>query len=126
MSAKTESTGASALDTVKLILAIGILLGGIVGYYYYEDASVLLRAAGMVLAVAAALGVFFTTVQGQTLWKFIQGARVELRIVVWPTRQETLQTSMVVLFFVVLMAVFFFLLDKVLFWATGLLTGQGG
>ena len=80
----------------------------------------------VLVALAAALGVFFTTFHGQTLWKFIQGARVELRKVVWPTRQETLQTTMVVLFFVVLMAVFFFLLDKVLFWATGLLTGQGG
>jgi preprotein translocase subunit SecE len=126
MSAKTETTSAGALDAVKLILATAILLGGIVGYYYYEDASVFLRAAGMVLALAAALGVFFTTVQGKTLWKFIQGSRVELRKVVWPTRQETMQTTLMVIFFVVLMAVFFFLLDKVLFWATGLLTGQGG
>ncbi len=52
------------------------------------------------------------------LWKFIQGARVELRKVVWPTREETIQTTLVVLVFALIGGVFFWLLDLVLLFAT--------
>jgi preprotein translocase subunit SecE len=63
--------------------------------------------------------------QGRTLWKFIQGARVELNKVVWPTREETIQTTLVVLVVALFGGVFFFLLDMFLAWVTSRLTGQG-
>ncbi len=86
----------------------------------------LLRAFGVIVAVAAGLGVVFTSFQGQLLWKFIQGARVELRKVVWPTREETIQTTLVVLVFALIVGVFFWLLDLVLLFVTSRITGQGG
>jgi preprotein translocase subunit SecE len=114
------------VDTVKLALAVLILLAGLFSYYYFANSAVLLRAFGVILAVAAALGVVFTSFQGQLLWKFIQGARVELRKVVWPTREETIQTTLVVLIFALIGGVFFWVLDLILLFATSRLTGQGG
>mgnify|MGYP001817043245 FL=1 len=126
MNAKTEMpAGASALDSVKLVLSAALLLGGLVGYYWFADASVVLRAVGVVLSVALALAVFFTTARGRDLWRFIQTSRVELRKVVWPTRQETFQTTVAVIIFVIIMGLFFWGLDMFLLWATRILTGQG-
>jgi preprotein translocase subunit SecE len=64
--------------------------------------------------------------QGKELWRFIQSSRGEIRKVVWPNRQETLQTTLTVMVFALLMGVFFWLLDLFLLWATRLVTGQGG
>jgi preprotein translocase subunit SecE len=114
------------VDTAKLALAIVVVLGGLVGYYYFADASVLLRALGVIVALAAAAGVAFTSLQGRLLWKFIQGARVELNKVVWPTREETFQTTLVVLVVALLGGVFFWLLDLFLLWLTSQATGRGG
>lgn len=118
--------GNSALDTLKLLVAGGILVGGIFGYYYYADVSVLLRAIGVLLAFAAGVAVALQSTRGQDLWRFVQGSRVELRKVVWPTREETIQTTVTVLVFALIMGVFFWLLDMFLLYATRLLTGQGG
>ena len=63
---------------------------------------------------------------GRDFWQFVQTSRIELRKVVWPNRQETLQTTLVVLVFVLVSGLFFWLLDMVLAWATKQLTGQGG
>jgi preprotein translocase subunit SecE len=125
METKVEEQ-ATFVDTVKLALAVLILFAGLFSYYYFGNSAVLLRAFGVVLAVAAAFGVLFTSFQGQLLWKFIQGARVELRKVVWPTREETVQTTLVVLVFALIGGVFFWLLDVVLLFLTKQITGQGG
>jgi preprotein translocase subunit SecE len=126
MNANTETSGASALDMVKTVVAVALLLGGIVGYYYFEDASIVLRAAGVVFGIALGIAVFATTGRGRELWSFIQSSRIELRKVVWPTRPETLQTTVAVIVFTIIMGLFFWILDKGLLWATRLLTGQGG
>ena len=125
METKVEEQ-ATFVDTVKLALAVLILLAGLVSYYYFANSPVLVRAFGVVLGVAAALGVLFTSFQGQVLWKFIQGARIELRKVVWPTREETIQTTLVVLVFALIGGVFFWLLDLVLLFVTSKITSQGG
>ena len=126
MNAKTENPGASALDTVKLVLAVAILLSGIVGYYWFIDMAAWQRWLGVLASIGVGIAVFMTSAQGQATWRFIQSARIELRKVVWPTRQETVQTTIVIIFFVVILGVFFWLLDMFLLWATRMLTGQGG
>jgi preprotein translocase subunit SecE len=113
------------VDTAKLALAIVLVLLGLVGYYYFADANAFLRALGVLVAVAIAAVVVFTSLQGRMLWKFIQGARVELNKVVWPTREETLQTTLVVLVVAAFGGVFFWLLDLFLLWLTTRITGQG-
>jgi preprotein translocase subunit SecE len=119
-------TGASALDTAKLILAAAILVGGIVGFYWLEQLPVAVR--WLIVFATLGLGVFVAlqSVQGREFWQFVQGSRVELRKVVWPTRQETLQTTLVVFVAVIVMGVFFWVLDWVLGSVTHALTGQGG
>jgi preprotein translocase subunit SecE len=113
------------VDTAKLGLAIAIVLAGLIGYYYFADSSALLRALGVIVALAVAAVVAFTSLQGRQLWKFILGARVELNKVVWPTREETIQTTLVVLVVALFGGVFFWLLDLFLLWLTTRITGQG-
>jgi preprotein translocase subunit SecE len=127
MNAKSDiSTETSALDKVKIVLAIAIVVGGVAGYYIYEDAPAVLRIGAVIFSLAIGTGVFATSAVGRELWRFIQGSRIELRKVVWPNRQETGQTTLVIIFFVIIMGIFFWLLDMLLAWAARMLTGQGG
>jgi preprotein translocase subunit SecE len=114
------------LDTAKLLLAVVILVGGILGYYLFQDASQLLRAIGVLVAVLLAGFVALQSAQGKDLWRFIQASRVELRKVVWPTREETIQTTIAVFVFALIMGVFFWLLDLSLLYVTSFLTGREG
>jgi preprotein translocase subunit SecE len=114
------------LDTVKLMLAVGIVVGSVVAYYYFPALPVALRSFGVLVALVVGAWVALQSMQGQSLWKFIQAARVELRKVVWPTREETIQTTVAVLIFSVIMGVFFWLLDLFLLFVTSKITGQGG
>jgi preprotein translocase subunit SecE len=125
MNTKADS-GPGLLDTAKLILAAAVLLGGITAYYVYENESLLLRVAGVLVSFAIGAVIAFQSAQGQALWDFIQGSRGELRKVIWPTRQETLQTTLTVLVFTLLLGVFFWMLDLFLLWGTRIVTGQGG
>jgi len=124
VSSKTE-TAPGALDTVKLIVAAGVLLGGVVAYYYFENESLLLRVAGVLISLALAAVVAYQSMQGQQFWRFVQSSRGELRKVIWPTRQETLQTTLTVFVFVLILGVFFWLLDMGLMFIAKSLTGQG-
>lgn len=124
MDTKAENQS-TFLDTAKLLLAALILIAGLAAYYLYPNVSVLLRAIGVLVAVLGAGFVALQSAQGQGLWRFVQGSRVELRKVVWPTREETIQTTIAVFVFAVIMGVFFWLLDLLLLYITTWLTGQG-
>jgi len=124
MNTKAE-TGPGALDTVKLIAAVLVLLGGMVAYYYFSEASVLLRVLGLVAGLVIGLAIAFQSAQGKEIWAFIQASQTEVRKVVWPTQQETLNTTLMVLAFAVALAAFFFLVDLGLLEITRFLTGQG-
>ena len=119
-------TGATALDTLKLVAAAGVLVGGLVAYYYYADVAVVIRAVGVLVALGLAAVIVLQASQGKALLRFITAARVELRKVVWPTREETIQTTVAVMIFTLIMGLFFWFLDMFLLWFTRLLTGQGG
>jgi preprotein translocase subunit SecE len=114
------------VDTAKLVLAAGIVLVGFVAYYYFGDASTVLRALAVLVAAGVAAFVALQSAQGQALWRFAQASRVELRKVVWPTREETIQTTIAVLVFALIMGTFFWLLDILLLYVTSKVTGQGG
>jgi len=118
-------TGPGILETVKLLATAAIVIAGIAAFYALEEQSLLLSVAVVLASVAIAVGVFMLTDRGRTLWKFVQGSRVEIRKVVWPTRTEAVQTTITVFVFVLVLGVFFWLLDMGLLWITRLLTGQG-
>jgi preprotein translocase subunit SecE len=114
------------LDTAKLLLAAGLLAAAIAFYYVFTDVSVLIRTLAILVAALVAGFVALQSFRGQAFWKFVQGARIELRKVVWPTREETIQTTIAVLIFATIMGVFFAGLDWALLKVTSALTGQGG
>ena len=113
MVTKTEPT-TSAFDTLKLMLALLILIGGVVGFYYFEDESQLLRVIGMLVVAGVAFFIVSMTGIGHRSLGFVKDARVEVRKVVWPTRQETLQTTIAVLIMVVIVAIMLWLIDLAL------------
>jgi preprotein translocase subunit SecE len=123
----TQDTSESGfLDTIKLLLAAGLLVGGLYSYYYFLEVALPLRVLMVLGGTAAGITTAMTSVQGQRLWAFIQGARIELRKVVWPTRQETTQTAIAVFVFTLIMALFFWVLDSFLLWLTRSLVGSAG
>ena len=122
MSTNVE-TPSSGMDSVKWLVAIALLAGAVVGNYMYADQSVLLRAIGVVVAVAAGLGIAAVTEKGRTFLAFAKEARIEVRKVVWPTRQETTHTTLIVMVATVIMALILWGLDGILFRAVGFLTG---
>ena len=118
MNAKAEQVGgSSAADIAKFTLAVLVLLGGFVGYYWFNDLAswqrLLILLGGMLLA--AAIGYF--TRAGTALRDFLVESNFELRKVVWPTRQETIQTTLVIMVVVVILSILLGLIDITLKWA---------
>jgi len=115
---------ASTADIAKLVVATLFVVAGLVGYYLLEN--VWLRWGSVVAGLVLAGLVVAFSGYGKRLWTFTETARVELRKVVWPTRDETFKTTIAVFIFVTLAGVFFWLLDLVLAWATRFWTTPGG
>jgi preprotein translocase subunit SecE len=102
-----------------------VLVGGIVGFYYFADKGLLYRVLGVLVSTIAAFGFVLMTSMGKEFMGFLKEARVEVRKVVWPTRQETMQSTLVVVALVFLVGLILWTLDAGLFWGVSLLTGQG-
>ncbi|MEZ5565630.1 MAG: preprotein translocase subunit SecE [Gammaproteobacteria bacterium] len=83
------------------------------------------RVLGILVSMAAAAALVYSTQLGKGLWQFIQGSRAEIRKVVWPTRHETMQTTIAVFVFLMVLGIFFWVLDLALLMITRALTGQG-
>tara|TARA_B100001939_G_scaffold317029_1_gene303359 strand:+ start:373 stop:747 length:375 start_codon:yes stop_codon:yes gene_type:complete len=122
--ATSEQRSSSALDTALLWLAILVLVASIAGYYYFTAYSDLVRVLGMLAGAGVAAAIAFQSQIGKTAWSYVQGSRTELRRVVWPTRRETVQTTLLVVVFVLILAAFIWALDVVLAYAVTLLTGR--
>jgi len=115
---------AGPADKAKLTVAILIAVAGVVGYYLLADQPTWMRWGAVVVSFVLAAVVVAFSRYGTEFRRFVELARIELRKIVWPTREETLQTTLVVFGFVVIAGLFFWLLDLVLAWATQKLTGQ--
>jgi preprotein translocase subunit SecE len=116
--------GASAKDTALMALSVLVLLAGIVAFYWYDEEPLPIRLAMVAAGLAAAVGLVWFTWYGREFRQFAQASRTELRKVVWPERDDTLRTTLVVFVFAVIMGVFFWVLDFVLTWLIRALTGQ--
>ena len=126
MTTTTETSESGALDVLKLLIAAGLLVGGVFGFYWYLEWPQALRVLLVLGGLGASIGVAATSAQGQRIWAFIQGSRIEIRKVVWPTKQETTQTAIAVFIFTLVMALFFWALDSGLLWVTRRLVGSAG
>jgi len=125
MNARAEA-GGTGLDTVKLVAAALLLVAGIFGFYYFAAYSTLLRVIGLLVISGVAAAIAVQTEQGRRLWQFGGDVRNEVRKVVWPTRQETLQTTLIVIVMVLILGIVLWLFDMVLVNVLRFLTGHGG
>jgi preprotein translocase subunit SecE len=126
MTEEIKVPDATAADKAKAVVAVLLVLGGITGYYLLSTQPGWVRwlvvLAGLVLAAV----LIAVSAYGRSLHQFVTDARVELRKIVWPTRQETGQVTLAVFIFVIVAGIFFWLVDLGLAWATRFLSGQGG
>ena len=113
MSSNAE-TVAMKFDTLKLVLAVAVIAAGISAFYYFGDHSLLLRVVGLLACVGAAIVIALQTDPGRIMWQFLAEAQIEVKKVVWPTRQETVQTTALVIVMVLAFAVVLWLLDLLL------------
>ena len=124
MSTGIQTTG-SVPDLAKWVGAFAILIGGVAGFYYWSDESLLLRVVALLVLSAAAVFVAVQTEKGRAAWDFVREAHTEVRKVVWPTRKETTQTTLIVIAMVALVAVILWILDGFLAWLVKLMLGTG-
>ncbi|MDP6375597.1 MAG: preprotein translocase subunit SecE [Pseudomonadales bacterium] len=123
MSANTETSTGGGLDWLKWILVVGLAGAGIFGNWYYQDESMLLRVLGLIVVAVIAVAIALQTERGRNTWTLLREARSEIRRVVWPTREETLQTTLVVLALVVVFALILWMLDSGLSWLVSTVIG---
>ncbi len=116
----------SRFDGLKWLLIVALLVAAIVAEFYYSQVAWAIRAAVGIVVVVILLAIASQTDKGRRAWGFIKNARTELRKVVWPTRQETLQTTLVVIVMVVITALILWGLDSFFMWAIGWMAGQRG
>jgi preprotein translocase subunit SecE len=106
-----------------MTISVFLLLGGIVAFYWFDDQVLVLRVGMVVVGLGLGVGLAWFSSYGREFWQFALASRIELRKVVWPTRDETVKTTYVVFAFAIVMGLFFWGLDWVLTWLTRFLTG---
>ena len=122
--APNPSVGIQSLDIVKLVIAGMLAVGSAIAFYWFSDqwplwARVLVVLAG--LGAGAAVGL--SSAPGIVFQKFLRDAQIEVRKVVWPTRQETWQTTLIVAVAVLLIGILVWIIDMILSWMVRMLMG---
>ncbi|WP_440877606.1 preprotein translocase subunit SecE [Thalassotalea sp. PLHSN55] len=123
MNANTEDQPSGSLDFIKWGLIFIILAGAVLGNNYFADESVFIRALAVVTAIVFAGFIAMQTEKGRTAVAFAKESKTEVRKVVWPTRQEAVQTTFIVLAATLVMSLLLWGLDSFLFWIVGFVTG---
>lgn len=111
-------------DPIKWSLIWSLVVAGIAANYYFSSVLLAYRLTAWLVFLCVLLLIVAQTAKGQKCWTFAREARMELRKVVWPTRQETIRTTLIVVAVVVIVALFLWGLDAFLLWGAGFLTGQ--
>ncbi|MFW5444231.1 MAG: preprotein translocase subunit SecE [Methylococcaceae bacterium] len=128
MNAQAEEPS-KVFDIAKQGLSLVFVVAGVAAFYYFADIpgfTLLYRVLALVAVVLVAVGIMLTTSTGKNIWIFSLEAKQEVRKVVWPTREETIRTTLLVFGMVFLVGLILWVLDMFLFWGIRSLTGQGG
>ncbi len=112
------------MDKLKIALAVGCVVLGVWGYYFFSETALVFRFLMVVGGLLAGAGVAWLSQPGKDFFAFAQESWAEAGRVSWPTRKETVQTTLIVFAFVVVMALFLFAVDSTLAWLVQLLTGR--
>lgn len=121
-----ETQGNSRLDWLRWLMASLLIIAGLVANYYYNYQPWPLRLLGWLFLLGIVTTIVLQTYQGKRALIFARESRMELRKVFWPTRQETMQTTLFVAIMVVVLALVLWGVDSILMWLIGWLTGQRG
>ncbi len=116
MSSKAEDP-TYRLDALKWLVVVAIVLGGVYANMFYADVTLLYRALAGVAVAGVIVAIGLQTAHGAAVWDLAKEARAEVRKVVWPTRQETTQTTLIVVAVVIVVALILWGLDSLLSWA---------
>lgn len=119
---ETQASG-GVIDIIKWVLVVILVAGGIYGYYHYTQYPVLYRVLALLPVMGIAMALALMTQGGAAFWDLAKQARLEVYKVVWPTRQETTQTTLIVVLVVFLMAIVLWLLDMLFGWLASLIIG---
>ena len=124
MSANTEAQDSGrSLEVLKWLVVAILLIAAVVGNYIYRDVNLPLRALAVVVVIAVAGGIALLTAKGKATVTFAREARTEMRKVVWPTRQETLHTTLIVAAVTAVMSLILWGLDGILVRLVSFITG---
>ena len=123
MNSTTETTSGGVLDWLKWLLVFALVGAAVFGNWYFRDESLLYRALALVAVAGVATFIALTTSTGSATWNLLKEARAEIRRVVWPSRQETNQTTMIVLALVIFFALILWGLDSGLSWIVASVIG---
>ena len=113
----------SRLDSLKWVVVLALVAGGIFGNSYYGDQPILYRVLALVALALVTGWIASLTEKGGAFLTLVKGSRTEIRKVVWPTRQETTQTTLIVFVFVIITGLILWGLDSVLGWLASLILG---
>ena len=116
MSAKPETDTSNEFGMVWWLLVVAIILGGVYANTLYASVGVFYRSLAGLALTAVAVGLALQTESGRAAWDLAKESRVEVRKVVWPTRQETSQTTLIVVVVVILVGLILWGLDSSLSW----------
>ncbi|WP_153916627.1 preprotein translocase subunit SecE [Shewanella sp. TC10] len=122
MTTNTENQN-NSLDIVKWGIAVILIAAAVIGNQAFGEASVVVRALGVIVAFVIAGLIALQTVKGKEALSFAREAHIEVRKVVWPTRQEALNTTFIVLAATAVVAVILWGFDWVLLRVVNLITG---
>jgi len=113
----------SRFDLLKWLVVVALVVVGVVGNQYYSAQPILYRVLVLLVLAGAAAFVGLQTGKGKAFFVLAKEARAEIRKVVWPTRQETTQTTLIVVAVVLVMALLLWGLDSLLGWLVSLIVG---
>ncbi|WP_454236979.1 preprotein translocase subunit SecE [Pseudomonas sp. AP3_22 TE3818] len=122
MTPKAEAQG-SRFDLLKWLVVVALVVVGVVGNQYFSASPILYRVLALLAIAVVAAFVGLQTVKGKSFFVLVKEARTEIRKVVWPTRQETTQTTLIVVAVVLVMALLLWGLDSLLGWLVSLIVG---
>ncbi len=126
MNSDTEAQGTPIPDAIKFLAIAVLSVVALSGFYYFSEYPLFIRIAGLLLTTVIVGYIALQTEKGRVAWGFVGDSRTEMRKVVWPTRKETLQTTLLVIALVSVVSVLIWLFDSILGWAVRLLLRQGG
>jgi len=126
MDSLKEQQAGSSKDTALLLVSALLLVGGLTAFYYFiGQFNVLVRTLILLASIGAALFAAYQTHLGKVMWSYINGAyRIEARKVVWPSRQESIQATLMIAVVVLISALLLWGLDGALLWGVKFLTGR--